>query len=180
MAFSDIFVLYLFCCYLLPFCICSCGHGICCCCFLTTVINKFCNSQTALYSILFILLLFASLLYIFLWLCICCFLETVINRLCNSQRALYSIIFILLLFASLLYLLVWPCICCFLESVILINYVIMYTVQSGTSGKKWKRAKTVPTIMVETDFDVVHCPTVGNKHWADVVNQFEQFPIWLH
>ena len=40
----------------------------------------------------------------------------------------------------------------------------MYTVQSGTSGKKWKRAKTVPTIMVETDFDVVHCPTAGNKH----------------
>ena len=32
--------------------------------------------------------------------------------------------------------------------------------------------------MAETDCDVVHCPTVGNKHWmfdlrlADVVNQF--------
>ena len=38
--------------------------------------------------------------------------------------------------------------------------------------------------MVETDCDVVHCPTMGNKHLmfdphlTDVVNQFALFPIW--
>ena len=38
-------------------------------------------------------------------------------------------------------------------------------------------------IVVEKDFDVVHCSTVGNKHWMfdqrlrDVVNQFAHFLI---
>ena len=63
--------------------------------FLETVINKFCNSPTALYSIIFMLLLFASLLYIFVWICICGFFKTVI--LIN-----YVILRELVLFASLL------------------------------------------------------------------------------
>ena len=46
--------------------------------------------------------------------------------------------------------------------------------------------KCLRPIMAETDCDVVHSPTLGNKHsmfepWlADVVNQFAYFPIWWH
>ena len=39
--------------------------------------------------------------------------------------------------------------------------------------------------MAETDCDVVHCPTVGNKNWmfdqrsTDVVKQFAHVPTWI-
>ena len=59
--------------------------------------------------------------------------------------------------------------------------------QSGTIGKvKGAMPKWLQAIMVEMDCDVVHCPTVGNKHWmfdpqlVDVVNHFPHFPIWQY
>ena len=50
--------------------------------------------------------------------------------------------------------------------------------QSGTRGEvNGAVPKRLRPMMAETDCDVIHCPTVGRKHWmfdpwlADVVNQ---------
>ena len=59
----------------------------------------------------------------------------------------------------------------------------MLTVQTGTSGRESRTMPKQPRpIMAEMDCDVVHCPTLRNKHWmfdpqlADIVNQFAHFP----
>ena len=56
---------------------------------------------------------------------------------------------------------------------------------SGISGSENRSVPKRPKpIMAETDSDVVHCPTVGNKHWmfdpwlSDVIYQFAHFSIW--
>ena len=60
---------------------------------------------------------------------------------------------------------------------------IPYTQPRTGDGENASVPKRPQPNVSKTDCEVVHCSTMGNKHWmfdprlADVVNQFAPFPI---